>query len=104
MPEDNAIEARGLVKTYASRGAPDGVRAFPGRIFRLRGGLAYWKSSIIENPESRAQSIIKKQGRESYNIVTSLHAYFTGAKVAAAPAAPVKVIKRAQKKGGGGCI
>ena len=41
MSEDNAIEARGLVKTYASRGEPDGVRARDGLDITVRRGTVF---------------------------------------------------------------
>ncbi len=83
---------------------PDRVKAFPGDIYRLEGGLAGWKSSIIEDPQKRRDEIVKKGGSETYSLVLALHSYFTGAEVAAAPPQVPKVIKRTKKKGGGGCI
>jgi len=83
---------------------PPRLQDFPGKIYRLQGGLAGWKASIVDSPEKRADEIVKTQGREAYDLISSLHSYFTGARASAAPSAPPATIKRAApKKGGGGC-
>ena len=83
---------------------PPRLQDFPGKIYRLEGGLAGWMASIVESPEKRADEIVKSQGGEAYDLISSLHSYFTGARASAAPSAPPATIKRAApKKGGGGC-
>jgi hypothetical protein len=81
---------------------PEGLRAFPGEILVLAGGLDAWKGTVLATPQPPAEptpALIAE-----FRMKSALNGYFTGAAAAPPPKLVVKAVATsATPKKGGGC-
>jgi hypothetical protein len=95
---DLVLVGAGELKT-----APAEALAYPGKVYKLRGGFAGWKRFALTRPTPPAAGA-SERARQSYAFRAALHSAMTGVK----PAPPVPkggsgYTPKKRKKKGGGC-
>ncbi len=98
------LKPRRVLVVYGAAGLgdealPKELAQYPGPVAVAAEGYSGWQDLIVSTtPEPGLLAALAPDDRK---LIGALHAYFTGAKVAAQPAAPRPKVKRKLKKSGG---
>jgi uncharacterized protein len=82
---------------------PEALFKYTGRIVSLEGGYDAWRTTVMGKPEQAYQIFLNASDRSGRNMISALHALFTGAKMEAQAesAKPGAIIAKPKKKSGG---